>query len=36
MGLGIHGEPGAFTSRAAPVASVVAKMLETIVDEERG
>ena len=36
MGLGIHGEPGAFTAPAAPVASVVAKMLETIVDEERG
>ncbi|ACO70619.1 predicted protein [Micromonas commoda] len=30
MGLGIHGEPGAFTAPAAPVASVVAKMLETI------
>ena len=36
MGLGIHGEPGAFTAPAAPVAGVVAKMLETIVDEERG
>lgn len=36
MGLGIHGEPGAFTAPADSVNAVVAQMLGTIVDETRG
>ena len=36
MGLGIHGEPGAFNAPAAKANEVVAQLLEKITDKERG
>lgn len=36
LGLGIHGEPGAFTAPTASADEVVAQLLETITDKARG